>query len=167
MIKATILNHSVKGVFSIFIMLVLMSSSVRAQKTYTTIKKNVNFTASNFTHQLSASQDALILEGDVPFNKVRFLSDEYKKSFEFSDGVHKSEISLKELPLGKYTVLFYDVKKIIVFRLARLLPFEKKQDKTVVYSVASSASASYSKVNYSVSNNTQESKRNFNFDKKK
>ena len=159
MIKATILNHSVIGVFSIFILLVLMSSSIRAQKTFTTIKKNVNFTASNFTHQLSTAQDVLILESDVPFNKVRFLSESYKTSIEYLGGVHKSKISLKELPLGKYTVLFYDLKKIIVFRLTRLLPFEKKQEETLVYSVASGSP----KVNYRATN-TQEPKRDFDRD---
>jgi len=161
MIKATILNHSVKGVFPILILLLLISSSVTAQKTYTTIKKNVNLTASNFTHQLSTTQDSLILESDIPFNKVRFLKDDFKKSFEFPGGIYNSKISLKDLPLGKYTVLFYDMKKIIVFRLARLLPFEKNQEgETLAYGVASVSTKRYSSVNYN-SNNAQNPKRDF------
>ena len=148
MIKATILNRSVKGVFTILILLLFMSSSVNAQKTYTTIKKNVNLSVSNFTHQLSTSQDSLILESDIPFNKVRFLKDDYKKIFEFPGGVYNSKIPLNNLPLGKYTVLFYDEHKIIVFRLARLLPFEKKTEETLEYSIATTPSASYFSLNY-------------------
>lgn len=154
MIKATILNHSIKGVFTILMLLLLISPSVNAQKTYTTIKKNVNLTASNFTHHLSTTQDALILESDIPFNKVRFLKDDFKKSFEFPGGVYNSKIPLNNLPLGKYTVLFYDESKIIVFRLARLLPFEKKTEETLEYnSIASAIGASYSSLNYPSANN--------------
>ena len=137
MIKATILNRSVKDFYCVFIFLLLMSCGVYAQKTYTTIKKNVNLTASNFTHQLTTTQDSLVLESDVPFNKVRFLNGNYKKSIEFSGGVYKSKIPLNDLPLGQYTVLFYDVNKIIVFRLARLLPFKTKRERIFGHKVSS------------------------------
>ena len=153
MIKATILSHSVKSVFTILILLLLVSPSINAQKTYTTIKKNVNLTASNFTHQLSTTQDSLILESDIPFNKVRFLKDDFKKLFEFPGGVYDSKIPLNNLPLGKYTVLFYDESKIIVFRLARLLPFDKKTEETLEYSIVSATSANYSSFNYPSVNN--------------
>ena len=153
MIKATIPNRSVRDVFTILILLLLINGSAYAQKTYTTIKKNLNFTANNFTHELTTTQDSLILESDVPFNKVRFLNGDFKKVFEFSSWVYKSKIPLNELPLGKYTVLFYDESKIIVFRLARLLPFDKSAEEPLEYSIARAASSSYSGFNYIPVNN--------------
>ncbi len=155
MSELVLLNRRVRLFYSIFIFLLGMSFSASAQKTYTTIIKNVNYLASNFVHELSTNQDSLVLESDVLFNKVRFLKDGYKKVFELPRSVYKSKIPLNELPLGNYTVIFYDMNKIIVFRLTRLLAFENHVEELLKYDVATTYNINLnSGINYDIEKTT-------------
>jgi len=168
MSKLVLLNRCVKSFYGIFIFLLVMNNSAFAQKTYTTIIKNVNYLASNFVHELSTSQDSLVLESDVLFNKVCFLKDGYKKIFEFPHSVYKSKVPLNELPLGKYTVIFYDNEKIIVFRLSRLLAFEDYEDELLAYNVSTSYSSNLkSGKNYITNNITVAANQDYNQDEEK
>jgi hypothetical protein len=106
-----------------------MSISTFAQEeTYTTIRKNINPLAFDLDHNLSNTQDSLLLENKLLFKKVRFLNKTTEKVFDFKPAVKSAKISLDELPLGKYIVMFYQADKIIVFQIDRLLPFDYVSD---------------------------------------
>jgi hypothetical protein len=100
------------------------SNAFAQEETYTTIRKNINPLAYELNHNLSDSQDSLLLENKFLFKKVRFLNKTTEKVFDFKPAVKSAKISLEELPLGKYTVMFYQADKIIVFQVDRLLPFD-------------------------------------------
>ncbi|MDG5492634.1 hypothetical protein [Psychroserpens sp. SPM9] len=102
----------------------MSSNTVFAQEEYTTIRKNVNPLAFELDHNLSDSQDSLVLENKYYFKKVRFLNKTTEKVFDFKPAVKTAKIPLDELPLGKYTVMFYQADKIIVFQINRKLPFD-------------------------------------------
>jgi len=80
--------------------------------------------AFELNHNLSDSQDSLLLENKHLFKKVRFINKTTEKVFDFKPAVKRAKISLAELPLGKYTVMFYQADKIIVFQIDRKLPFD-------------------------------------------
>ncbi|MCD2260080.1 hypothetical protein [Psychroserpens luteolus] len=124
--KLTILGVPIHRL-CVIVMFLLMSSIVFAQEeTYTTIRKNVNPLAFDLDHNLSSSQDSLVLENKYLFKKVRFLNNTIEKVFEFKPAVKRVKIPLDELPLGSYTVMFYQADKIIVFQIDRILPFDYK-----------------------------------------
>nr|WP_321224895.1 hypothetical protein [uncultured Psychroserpens sp.] len=125
--KLTILGVPITRLCVIVIFLLMSNSKAFAQEeTYTTIRKNINPLAFELNHNLSDSQDSLLLENKFLFKKVRFLNKTTEKVFDFKPAVRKAKISLKELPLGKYTVMFYQADKIIVFQVDRLLPFDNQ-----------------------------------------
>ncbi len=106
------------------IFILFFSGSMFAQETYTTIRKNVNPLAYDLDHNLSNAQDSLLLNNKYLFKRVRFISDNAEKVFDFKPAVKTAKIPLDELPLGQYTVMFYQADKIIVFQIDRLLPFD-------------------------------------------
>lgn len=123
--KLTIIGVPQTRLFVIVIFLLISNSKAFAQEeTYTTIRKNVNPLAYELNHDLSDQQDSLLLENKYLFKKVRFVNKTTEKVFDFKPAVKSAKISLEELPLGKYTVMFYQADKIIVFQLDRLLPFD-------------------------------------------
>ncbi|WP_298895500.1 hypothetical protein [uncultured Psychroserpens sp.] len=124
--KLTILGVPIHRL-CVIVMFLLMSSTIFAQEeTYTTIRKNVNPLAFDLDHNLSSTQDSLVLENKYLFKKVRFLNKTTEKVFEFKPAVKRVKIPLDELPLGSYTVMFYQADKIIVFQIDRVLPFDYK-----------------------------------------
>ena len=123
--KLTILGVPITRLCVIVIFLFVSNSTAFAQEeTYTTIRKNINPLAYELNHNLSDSQDSLLLENKFLFKKVRFLNKTTEKVFDFKPAVKSAKISLEDLPLGKYTVMFYQADKIIVFQVDRLLPFD-------------------------------------------
>ena len=113
----------------IVVVLLLTSASVFAQeKVYTKLYKNIDFRAEGLNHNLSASQDSLILENKYLFHRVRFLNTTTEKIFRYSPRVKSAIVPLGDLPLGSYTVMFYQEDKIIVFQIERLLPFKVNPD---------------------------------------
>ena len=123
--KLTILGVPITRLCVIVIFLFVSNSTAFAQEeTYTTIRKNINPLAYELNHNLSDSQDSLLLENKFLFKKVRFLNKTTEKVFDFKPAVKSAKISLENLPLGKYTVMFYQADKIIVFQVDRLLPFD-------------------------------------------
>jgi hypothetical protein len=121
--KITTIGMPIHGLIGLVLLVLFYSGSVSAQETYTTIRKNVNPLAFNLSHDLSGTQDSLLLENKFLFKRVRFISDDAEKVFDFKPAVKKAKIPLDELPLGQYTVMFYQADKIIVFQIDRLLPF--------------------------------------------
>lgn len=124
--KLTILGVPINRLCVIVIFLLMSSSSFAQDKTYTTIRKNINPLAFELDHNLSNSQDSLVLNNKYFFKKVRFLNKRTEKVFDFKPAVKSAKIPLDELPLGKYTVMFYQAEKIIVFQINRKLPFDYK-----------------------------------------
>ena len=123
--KLTLLGVPINRLCAIVIFLFVSNSTAFAQEeTYTTIRKNINPLAYELNHNLSDSQDSLLLENKFLFKKVRFLNKTTEKVFDFKPAVKSAKISLEDLPLGKYTVMFYQADKIIVFQVDRLLPFD-------------------------------------------
>ncbi|WP_156115498.1 hypothetical protein [Psychroserpens sp. Hel_I_66] len=123
--KLTILGLPITRHCVIVIFLLMCKSQATAQtEIYTTLKKNINVLAYELDHKLSDSQDSLILENKHLFKKVRFVSKETEKVFDFAPAVKSAKISLADLPVGKYTVMFYQADKIIVFQVDRVLPFD-------------------------------------------
>nr|WP_321236320.1 hypothetical protein [uncultured Psychroserpens sp.] len=102
----------------------MSNSNFAQEETYTTIRKNVNSLAVDLDHNLSNTQDSLLLENKFLFKKVRFLNKTTEKVFNFKPAVKSAKIPLDQLPVGKYTVMFYQADKIIVFQIDRLLPFD-------------------------------------------
>jgi len=122
--KITTIGTPINGLIGLVLFALFFSGSLSAQETYTTIRKNVNPLAFNLNHDLSSTQDSLLLENKFLFKRVRFISDQAEKVFDFKPAVMSTKIPLDELPLGKYTVMFYQADKIIVFQIERLLPFD-------------------------------------------
>jgi hypothetical protein len=106
----------------------LSNTGFAQEKVYTKLYKNIDFRADELSHDLSASQDSLVLENKYLFHKVRFLNTTTEKVFSFSPRVKQAAVPLEELPLGSYTVMFYQEDKIIVFQIERLLPFKINPD---------------------------------------
>ena len=121
--KITTIGTPINGLIGLVLFALFFSSSLSAQETYTTIRKNVNPLAINLNHELSTTQDSLLLENKFLFKRVSFISNQAEKVFNFKPAVMSTKIPLDELPLGKYTVMFYQADKIIVFQIERLLPF--------------------------------------------
>lgn len=125
--KLTILGVPIYRLCVIVIFLLMSSSNAFAQEeTFTTIRKNINLLAVDLNHDLNEQQDSLVLENKFLFKKVRFISKNLEKVFDFKPAVKQAKIPLSELPLGKYTVMFYQADKIIVFQIDRVLPFDYK-----------------------------------------
>lgn len=122
--KITTIGMPIHGLIGLVLFALFFNSSLYAQETYTTIRKNVNPLAFNLDHDLSDTQDSLLLDNKFLFKRVRFISDKSEKVFNFKPAVKSAKIPLDELPLGKYTVMFYQADKIIVFQIDRLLPFD-------------------------------------------
>ncbi|WP_040278832.1 hypothetical protein [Psychroserpens damuponensis] len=123
--KLTNLDLSLIRLCVIVISFLISNNNAFAQEeTFTLIKKNINPLAYELDHNLSDNQDSLLLENKYLFKKVRFISNTTEKVFDFKPAVKSAKISLEELPLGKYTVMFYQADKIIVFQIDRLLPFD-------------------------------------------
>lgn len=122
--KITTIGTPIHGLIGLVLFALFFSSNLFAQETYTTIRKNVNPLAFNLDHDLSSTQDSLLLENKFLFKRVRFISDEAEKVFDFKPAVTSAKIPLDELPLGEYTVMFYQADKIIVFQIERILPFD-------------------------------------------
>jgi len=122
--KITTIGSPIHGLIGLVLFAFFFSSNLSAQETYTTLRKNVNPLAYNLDHDLSETQDSLLLENKSLFKRVRFISDDAEKIFDFKPAVKSAKIPLDELPLGKYTVMFYQADKIIVFQLDRILPFD-------------------------------------------
>lgn len=121
--KITTIGKPIHDLFGLVLFALFFSTNLSSQETYTTIRKNVNPLAFNLNHELSSTQDSLLLENKFLFKRVRFISDKAEKVFDFKPAVKSTKIPLDELPLGKYTVMFYQADKIIVFQIERLLPF--------------------------------------------
>lgn len=121
--KITTIGLPIHGLIGLVLLAFLYSSSLSSQEIYTTIRKNVNPLAHNLSHELSNTQDSLLLENKFLFKRVRFIGDDAEKVFNFKPAVKNAKIPLDELPLGQYTVMFYQADKIIVFQIDRLLPF--------------------------------------------
>lgn len=121
--KITTIGMPIHGLIGLVLFALFFNSSLSAQETYTTIRKNVNPLAYDLSHELSNTQDSLLLENKFLFKRVRFISDQAEKVFDFKPAVKSAKIPLDELPLGDYTVMFYQADKIIVFQIERLLPF--------------------------------------------
>ncbi len=122
--KLTILGVPITRLCVIVIFLLMSNSNFAQEETYTTIRKNVNSLAVDLDHNLSNTQDSLLLENKFLFKKVRFLNKTTEKVFNFKPAVKSAKIPLDQLPVGKYTVMFYQADKIIVFQIDRLLPFD-------------------------------------------
>lgn len=123
--KLTILGVPINRLCVIVIFLLISISQAFAQEeTFTTIRKNINLLAVDLDHELSERQDSLLLENKFLFKKVRFINKHTEKVFDFKPAVKQAKIPLNELPLGKYTVMFYQADKIIVFQIDRVLPFD-------------------------------------------
>lgn len=123
--KLTILGVPTSRLCVLVIFLLMSNSTAFAQEeTFTTIRKNINLLAVDFDHNLSERQDSLLLENKYLFKKVRFINQNVEKVFDFKPAVKQAKIPLDELPLGKYTVMFYQADKIIVFQIDRVLPFD-------------------------------------------
>jgi len=121
--KITTIGLPIHGLIGLVLFAFFYNSNLFAQETYTTIRKNVNPLAYNLNHELSNTQDSLLLENKFLFKRVRFIGDNAEKVFDFKPAVKSAKIPLDELPLGDYTVMFYQADKIIVFQIERLLPF--------------------------------------------
>lgn len=114
--------------FVILLVFALSNTGFAQEKVYTKLYKNIDFRADELSHDLSASQDSLVLENKYLFHRVRFLNTTTEKIFSFSPRVKQAAVPLEELPLGSYTVMFYQEDKIIVFQIERLLPFKINPD---------------------------------------
>ncbi|MBR9846250.1 MAG: hypothetical protein GYB35_09155 [Algicola sp.] len=121
--KITTIGMPIHGLLGLVLFALFFNTNLSAQDTYTTIRKNVNPLAYNLSHELSSTQDSLLLENKFLFKRVRFISNDAEKVFNFKPAVKSAKIPLDELPLGNYTVMFYEADKIIVFQIDRLLPF--------------------------------------------
>ena len=60
--KITIIGMPIHGLIGLLLFALFFSGSLFAQETYTTIRKNVNPLAFNLNHDLSTTQDSLLLE---------------------------------------------------------------------------------------------------------
>lgn len=121
--KITTIGMPIHGLIGLVLFALFFNSSLSAQETFTTIRKNVNPLAYDLNHDLSNTQDSLLLDNKFLFKRVRFISDQAEKVFDFKPAVKTAKIPLDELPLGEYTVMFYQADKIIVFQIDRILPF--------------------------------------------
>ncbi|WP_460218207.1 hypothetical protein [Psychroserpens sp. MEBiC05023] len=124
--KLTTLGVPIYRLYIIVLFLLVSSYSFAQEETYTVIRKNVNSLAIDLSHDLSNTQDSLLLENKFLFKKVRFLNSTTEKVFDFKPAVKRAKIPLDQLPLGNYTVMFYQADKIIVFQIDRILPFDYK-----------------------------------------
>ncbi|WP_456440348.1 hypothetical protein [Psychroserpens sp.] len=122
--KITTIGMPIHGLIGLVLFALFFSGNLSAQETYTTIRKNVNPLAFNLNHDLSTTQDSLLLDNKFLFKRVRFISKQAEKVFDFKPAVKSAKVPLDELPLGKYTVMFYQADKIIVFQIERVLPFD-------------------------------------------
>lgn len=110
----------------LLVVLCCCSAKGIAQKevTYNELEKNVNTLAEGLKQDLSVSRDSLVLKNDKLFSKIDFFNENFQKTFYFKPAVTEGKISLQELPLGSYSVMFYQTDKIIVFRINRKSKFE-------------------------------------------
>ncbi len=88
------------------------------------LEENVNILADNLKEKLSVSEDSLVLKNNKLFSKIKFFNDSFEKTFYFKPAVKEGKISLDELPLGSFSVMFYQTDKIIVFRVNRASRYE-------------------------------------------
>lgn len=110
---------------SVILLFIISNTAFAQDEIYTILHKNINRLAYDLNHELSASQDSLILNNKHLFHRVRFLNTTTEKIFSFSPRVKQASVSLRDLPLGSYTVMFYQEDKIIVFQIERLLPYKE------------------------------------------
>jgi len=109
----------------ILVVLLCFSLTVFAQdEIQNQLSKNRNVLAKNLVQDLSVSKDSLVLTNDKLFSKVHFFKNDFERTFYFKPAVTKGKISLHELPIGSYTVMFYQTDKIIVFRVDRRSKFD-------------------------------------------
>ncbi len=124
--RLTSFIQSITCVRLLLMSLFIIGNSAFAQdEIYTILHKNINRLAYDLNHELSASQDSLVLNNKHLFHRVRFLNTTTEKIFSFSPRVKQASVSLRDLPLGSYTVMFYQEDKIIVFQIERLLPYKE------------------------------------------
>jgi len=117
--------------FALIFLILSCSVELNAQAEYTIdneLEKNNNVLAENLIQNLSVSRDSLVLENDRLFSKVEFYNDTFRKAFYFKPAVKVGMISLNELPLGSYTVMFYQSDMTIVFRINRKAKFENTME---------------------------------------
>ena len=92
------------------------------------LEKNINVLAKNLKQNLTVSRDSLVLKNDKLFSKIHFYNKDFEKTFYFKPAVTEGKIPLEELPLGSYSVMFYQTDKIIVFRVNRTSKFENTME---------------------------------------
>lgn len=73
--KITTSGMPLNGFLSFVFFALFFISSLQAQETYTTIRKNINNLAYDLNHELSSTQDSLLLENKFLFKRVRFIGN--------------------------------------------------------------------------------------------
>ncbi|MEM6516065.1 MAG: hypothetical protein AAF688_07765 [Bacteroidota bacterium] len=110
----------------------LLSHVLFAQMDYSIrneIERNYNMLADGLKQDLSVSKDSLVLVNEKLFSKIRFFNDTFDETFYFKPAVKKGMISLNELPLGSYTVMFYQSDMTIVLRVHRKSKFNNVMER--------------------------------------
>jgi len=108
-----------KRVILILIFSISFTAGFAQLKIANDLNKNVNIRANELDERLNKTKDSLILENEKLFSKVKFFNDNFEKIFRFEPATHLGKIALSELPLGAYSVMFFQEDKIIVFSLKR------------------------------------------------
>lgn len=101
----------------------LLTSMVFGQKS--TLFQNVNVRAKELKHNLNDAGDLLIFKCDRTIYEIVIFNDDFERTFKIKDS--ETEISIADLPVGRYIIEALLSDKLIVITLLRNEPFESLQ----------------------------------------
>ncbi len=82
-----------------------------------TLLKNFNPKAKELIHNLNYSGESLILQSEKSIIKIDFFNEDYEKIIEIND--YEAQISLDEIPIGKFVIEVKLDNKIIVMDIIK------------------------------------------------
>lgn len=97
-------------------LLILFSTIINYGQNFTLIK-NKHPKAKELIHHLNSTRDSLMLECEAKILKVDIFNEDYEKVVTVED--FKIQISLKDVPVGKFVIEAKLIDKIIVMDLIR------------------------------------------------
>lgn len=97
-------------------LLILFSTLIGYGQNFTLLKNN-NPKAKELRHTLNPTKDSLILDCNTKILQIEFFNEDYEKKVIVED--FKTQISLRDIPEGKFVVEAKLVDKIIVFGVMR------------------------------------------------
>lgn len=126
-----------KGCAILFLFLTLMGYGQNS-----TLLQNINYRAKELKHSLNKTGDTLILNGERQIDKVEIFNNDFEDVFEVDSKT--AQISLNEIPEGRFVVEVKVEDKLIIITLIRHNSIALEPQKTVMTKEEDEASNAFS-----------------------